>query len=197
MQVRGIGGGASVPPPSVSVSDPPYPTRHSGPVLVCGFGASLHDDYESARRLRPDAPVIAVNRAAKAVKAFALFTLHPDEIACFAGEQNRAFGPGFETHAGGPRKHCAGINYWWRDAVGLGTSAWAAARMGRLMGFDEVILCGVPLDDRPYADNRMARAFRRPRIVETYRAFIAQDTAWHSGIRAMSGYLRGVLGGPD
>jgi hypothetical protein len=59
---------------------PPYPHYHSGPCLVVGNAACLPDDIEKARRLFPEAPCIAVNGAAAEVKAFALYSYHPERF---------------------------------------------------------------------------------------------------------------------
>ncbi len=88
------------------------------------------------------------------------------------------------------------VDYWWREARGQGTSAWCAVKLARLLGFDEIILCGVPLAPGPYADGRMARDFNRPRILERYRAGIAGDQAWHEGVASMSGWTRDFFGEP-
>lgn len=205
---------AGVSAPAVSsIPDayPPYPVRHSGPVLVCGFGPTFYDDLERARKLYPDAPAIAVNEAAKAVKTFALFTLHPEKLKRFCALQVQSFGDGFTVHSGGkafdaqdrPRKYPR-VDYWWREAAGGGTSAWAAARMARLMGFEEIILTGVPLVHGNYADLGFAKAWREGQkrsdgrdMLNTYREYVQGDTRWHDGVRSMSGWTRDLFGEPS
>ena len=180
-------------------SFPPYRARHQGVVLVCGNGFPLADDLARARGLFPDAPAIAVNGAAKEVPAFALFTLHPEKMpVLWAAEQRRRFGTGFTTHTGGKaeRQDAPGIDHWWPEAAGRGTSTWAAAKMARLMGFDRIVLCGMPLEPGPYADGRPAFAFMR-RQLEGYRAYVAGDTAWHRGVSSLSGWTRDLFGEPD
>lgn len=204
---------AGAPVPAVSSNDhaePSYPMAHTGPVLVCGFGPTFYDDLERARQLRPDAPAIAVNEAAKAVKTFALFTLHPEKLRRFCALQVQSFGDGFTVHSGGkafdvqdrPRKYLR-VDYWWREAAGGGTSAWAAARMARLMGFDEIILTGVPLVHGNYADLGFAKAWRVGQkredgrdMLDTYRAYVENDTSWHEGVTSMSGWTRDLFGEP-
>lgn len=187
---------------SILESDPEYPRRHAGTVLVCGYGSTLYSDLATARELRPGAEVIAVNRAAKAVKAFALFTLHPVEMPLlFAVEQTTRFGGGFTTHSGGRAATHAdradrwtGIDYWWPRAAGRGTSTWAAAKMGRMMGFDEIVICGMPLDSGNYADKNIAKSFKMPGIVESYRQFIVGDKDWHEGVVGVSGFAAETFG---
>lgn len=191
-------------------AEPQYPWPHAGTVLVCGFGPTFYDDYERARTMRPDASAIAVNEAAKAVKAFALFTLHPEKLKRFCALQIQSFGDGFTVHSGGRsfdtanrQKRFPGVDYWWQQAAGGGTSAWAAARMARLMGFDEIILCGVPLIHGNYADRGFAKAWRAGQkrgdgrdMLLTYRNYVENDTKWHEGVTSMSGWTRDLLGEP-
>lgn len=204
--------GASVPAAFSNLSaEPPYPWPHSGTVLVCGFGPGFYDDLDRARALRPDAPAIAVNEACKAVKAFAIFTLHPEKLKRFCALQIQSFGDGFTVHSGGRaaesanrQKRFPGVDYWWAQAAGGGTSSWAAARMARLMGFDEIILCGVPLVHGNYADKGFAKAWREGQkredgrdMLQTYRNYVENDTKWHEGVTSMSGWTRDILGEPE
>ncbi|MDP7214359.1 MAG: hypothetical protein QF583_00255 [Rhodospirillales bacterium] len=204
-------------PFSGNAAAPPYRYRHSGPVLVCGNAWCLDEDFAAARAIRPGAAVIAVNGASARVKADFLYSYHfmnfrrKGWLARQAGNlgpcrQAGNLGPcRFSVHSTAAkseaeqasRAHSAPwVDYWWREARGQGTSAWCAVKLARLLGFDEIILCGVPLAPGPYADGRMARDFNRPRILERYRAGIAGDQAWHEGVASMSGWTRDFFGEP-
>lgn len=195
-------GGTRQSPASI----PFYPHRRSGTAIVCGFAPSLFADLEEAKRLRPEAAVIAVNQAATAIPAFAIFSLHhgPEKLGQWAKVQHETFGR-CEVHGhstalenlAGKRKAYPYVDYWWAEAKGVGTSAWAARRLAALMGYGEVILAGVALEQRvPYANNTMARDFRDPRVIKIYRDFIKNDTAYHAGTYAMSGWPRTFFGAP-
>lgn len=186
---------------------PPYPGHHAGTALVCGFGPGFFEDLARARELRPDAQIIAVNESAKAVEAFALFTLHPEKGRRWKALAKQSFGVSPPLHSGGKeitkRQSCPWVDHWWREAGGGGTSVWAAARMAKLMGFDERILVGAPLVYGSYADKSFAKGFREGHMrtdgretLQAYRDYIAQDTAWHEGTYSMSGFTREVLGPP-
>lgn len=186
-------------------SSPPYPHRHSGPVLVCGNAWCLDEDIARARALRPDAAVIAVNGAAGAVPAFALFSHHPEKLPKWITAQSLRFGPCFTVHSSGAieptklgrnRGAMPWVDHWWPGARGGGTSAWCAVKLAKLMGFEEVVLCGAPLTTGSYSDGRMARDFNRPEILGHYRAQIARDTDWHAGVTSMSGWTREFFGEP-
>lgn len=195
-------------PFSGNAAAPPYRRRHSGPVLVCGNAWCLDDDFAAARAIRPDAAVIAVNGASARVKADFLYSYHFMNFRRkgWLARQAENFGLGrFSVHSTAAkseaeqalRAHSAPwVDYWWRAARGQGTSAWCAVKLARLLGFDEIILCGAPLAPGPYADGRMARDFNRPRILERYRAGIAGDQAWHKGVGSMSGWTRDFFGEP-
>jgi hypothetical protein len=206
-ETAGLSGSAVSPNHHAS---PPYPLAHSGTVLVCGFGPGFFEDLERARALRPDAQVIAINEACKAVRAFAIFTLHPEKLRRFREQQDLHFGKGHYTcHTGG--KHCAKmagnplLDYGWPAASGGGTSVWTAQKMARLMGFEERILVGAPLIHGNYADRSPAKGFRegwqrrdgKGEVLANYRAFVERDTDWHEGCYSMSGFTREVLGAPE
>jgi hypothetical protein len=190
-------------------SIPGYPVRHSGSVLVLGHGFTLHDDYARARLLRPDAHVIAVNKAAVEYRADHLFSWHNErgKLASWAKQQHERFGPGAIVHSTPGRNRETGVllepppnrpevDYWWPGALAGGSSSWMAVRMAVFMGYEERILCGVPLSIGGYADGIMARDFMREKVVEHYRAGVAKDTAYHAGTYSMSGATREILGEP-
>ena len=174
-------------------------------VLVCGFADTLHDDLARARALRPDASVIACNNAASAVKAFAIFSTHcrRGKLDIWASAQRNYFGGDFEVHSHGyanfDKLQAAYpyVDYWWIDAKGVGTSAWSAVKMARQMGFSEMILCGAPIERRPYANKTMANDFRHAEVLKIYRDYIRKDIMWHKGVYSMSGWTRKLFGEPS
>lgn len=185
---------------------PPYPHKHSGPVLVLGNAYCLDDDYKRAREIFPDAPVIAVNGASAYTKAFALFTLHAAKFPKWI-EAQRKFGDDFTTHsAGTPRdrtqlgklkEYKPWVDYWWQYGCGGGTSTWGARRIAKYMGFDLVVLCGMPLCRGGYSNGLMARHFMKDPVIEHYRSQVLLDEHFHEGVVSMSGWTREVFGSPD
>lgn len=179
---------------------PPYLFSHSGVVLVCGNAFSLLDDYARARGLYPDAPVIAVKGAAEHVKAFAVFGLHPRKMPRMVDQQRRIHSE-FTTHMGGDLvdRTRLGVpirftpDYRWPLAVG-GSSGWAARKMAAFMGFDLVILCGIPLSIGGYCGNVPSRPFQSQKIIDIYRREVFADTEFHAGARSMSGWTMEVFG---
>jgi hypothetical protein len=101
------------------------------------------------------------------------------------------------------------LDYLWPDLGWVyGSSGFCAALWARHgMGYDEVILCGVPLDPGGYAP--AVTAFKKPQgergtsfadheTINRWRGVIAEFTAQGktAGIRSMSGWTRDALGAP-
>ncbi len=171
---------------------------------MLGNAYCLHDDYQRAREIYAGAPVIVVNGAAGEVKAFALFTQHPRKFPQWIKAQRERFGDGFTTHAAGKAhlksrwgnvERMPWVDFWWNNVASGGTSTWGARRMAGLMGFDLVVLCGMPLDKGGYSNGKMARDFNRPDLVEHYRQMIMRDEDWHKGVVSASGWTRDTFGG--
>ncbi len=191
-------------------STPAYSTRESGTVLVLGHGFTLYDDYDRARELRPAAAVIAVNKAAVEYPAAHIFSWHWDyesKLPQWARLQRENFGEGFLVHSTPGRDRDTGIlnpvpegvdlvDYWWPGATANGSSSWMAVRMAHFMGWDEIILCGVPMEKGGYADGFMALDFQRDEAVNRYRRGIAEQTEFHERTFSMSGWTKTLLGEP-
>ena len=180
------------------ISSPPYPLRHEGPALVVGNAFCMADDLAAARAIFGDVPVIAVNGAAREVKAFALFSAHVSRFMEYGyewiGHQRNLFGPGFTVHGARERPNMPWINYWWGAMPGGGGSAWGARKVAAFMGFNPVILCGCPLVPGCYAGFRPGMAMADPAVVEPYRREVEADVDWHDGAYSMSGATREILG---
>lgn len=194
-------------------SVPPYSHKHSGPVIVAGSARCLHDDLACAREIYGNPPIIAVNGASREVKAFALYSGHPERFAelRWAHHQQRLFGGDFSVHSGfsgvgedclanvqSARVECPLVQYWWAGTGrASGTSAWAARKMAAFMGFNLVLLCGCPLDPGPYVGHRLGHELMlKESVIDRYRAVIRAETEWHEGCLSLSGTTARILGSP-
>ena len=192
-------GDASVSPLPFT-AQPPYSFHHSGPVLVCGSAACLFDDLDRVQKSYRNAPVIAVNGAAKLVSSIILYTKHPERFIerRWLGAQRFFFGDGASVHAdvrAATRPAC--IEYWWTGLWGGGGSAWDARKLAASLGFGPVILCGCPLVAGPSVGSLSFASFmHREDIVEGFRRDIEADTEWHHGVKSMSGWTAEFLGSP-
>jgi hypothetical protein len=160
------------------------------------------DDVRKARELFPDAPAIVVNGASGNLKAIALFSMHPQKLPVWADLQRRKFGEGFNLHGRAKanyferaRKSMPWVDYWWQDCSGA-TSTWAARKVAAGMGFDQVILCGMPLEKGTYQGGKIAKDFMRDDVLAHYRRLLERDTGWHEGVKSMSGWTAELLGSP-
>lgn len=191
MGYRGRGGGQA---------SPPYPHKHSGPVFVCGNAWCLHKDLARARDTFGDCPVIAVNGAANEVKAFALFSFHPERFMArgydWIGRQQRRFGRGFTVHGSRHMPICHWVDHWWEGARGGGSSAWGARKMAKLMGFGPVVLVGCPLSPGGYAGPWLPDLMGDVEVTERYAKEIEAGDEWHEGAVSMSGRTAEILGSP-
>lgn len=167
---------------------------------MAGNAFSLDDDLARARKLYPDAPVIAVNGAAREVRALALFSFHPERFALsgydWIRRQRRRFGPGFTVHGSKFAAGCPHVEHWWEDARGQGGSAWGARKLAWLIGFEPVVLVGCPLAPGNYAGHRPGMLMAKPDVCERYASEIAADADWRGGAYSMSGATREILGEP-
>jgi hypothetical protein len=172
-------------------------------LLVVGTAPGVREDVATASTLRSSRIVMAVNFAAALLPADMLFSFHADMIERFAAEQ-RKFGPAFTTHSDsrkGTRRGFPAVDYFWPGLHLGATSGIGAAHVGLLMGFQEVILCGCPLNGfEGYTDGVPAcsdRVWHNRANVETHQR-AARAFAHKHGQRvfSMSGYTRGLFGPP-
>jgi hypothetical protein len=167
--------------------------------VVAGFAETLSDDISRVHQALGSLPTIAVNRAAGWVRAGIVFSWHYDRLKAFADMQANAFGGWFKVHSIGPAADQPHVQAWHPDCASKGTSGWCAARLARKLGYERIILCGVPMQPAPYADHSIARAFQGMggKAVDLYRDAIATDTDLHPYVRSMSGWTRDILGFPE
>lgn len=188
-------------------SQPGYPHLHSGTVLVCGFAATLWDDLAAVESVKPGLPIIAVNEAAVHLPAFAIYSFHTEaeKLGRWTKEQRENFGDGFTVHGSGSRdfyehniRNYPHVQYWWAASASRGSSGWCARILAGMMGFDEVVLCGIPLDHRRYADKKPAWYWQsgRTNAVTVFQKAVKADTVHHEGCYSVSGWTRELLGAP-
>lgn len=195
-----------------------YSSKHSGACLVVGYAPDVHWDVAAARALRPEAPLLGVKYAACLYEEIEhVWTQHLEQAADIKARAGRAIFVHARERVQQKKwgsmyvhgKTDVGIDYIWSDLAwvsassGIGAAMWA--RHG--MGFDEVILCGVPLESGGYAPG--VAAFKKIKG-DAGKSFVDAGALkhWHSvvreyircgktaGIRSMSGWTREALGAP-
>lgn len=203
-----------------------YTERHEGTALILGAAPSVFEDYAAARALRPQADVLGVNHAASVFPEIRHVWTQHQEIA----PDIKSKAPAVKIHArknltrvgtsiyffGGKPAEVEAIDYHWPDlAWATGSSGFSAALWARHgLGYDEVILCGVPIstDSVRYADEYRQfsrekwgdhdepgdKFWARPGNFNTWHARIEAHIAAGktAGISSMSGWTREKLGAP-
>lgn len=188
-------------------------------ILVVGSAPCLYDDLSNALQLRPFASVMLVNGACSAVeKAEHVLSGHTDKAELFAAERRKAFpnAAPWRLHATITEKHrheakivFPSVTDWWgKDMCTGATSIAKGARIGFAMGFEEVILCGAPMDGSGYAPaeakvghdcHRVGDpAAQDRRVIAGYRTKFAKlaKGEFKDKVFSMSGFTKECLGAP-
>jgi len=164
--------------------------------IVAGNALSLPLDLDQVFDRYGELPVIAVNGASKHIKAFALYSQHPDRFLRhgWISGQLRKFGYDFTVHTNGWSDFDY-IDELWPNIRNSGGSAWGARKLAVEFGYDEVILCGCPMIPGPYVGNHNLTGFmHKPDVVDELFSQIEKDTEWHEGCTSMSGRTKELLG---
>jgi hypothetical protein len=170
----------------------------------------------AARQLRPDATLLGVNNVAAMVDGIEhIWTQHSDHAPMFKANASH-----IKVHAR-PRQYrnggglwflpasdraWAAVDYVWPELTWVGGSSGVAAALWARhgMGFDEVILAGVPLEGLRYAEpypsvpTKEGGAWAEEhQLVQWYEQLRGhQERGKTEGVYSMSGRTREVLGAP-
>lgn len=178
-----------------------YDVQHKGCAIICGAAPCVFEDLENALKLRPGATIVGVNNAAAIVPEIEhIWTQHNN----YAQEYKTKAGRPIKVHA---RAGIMGndVDYWWNSMVGMkGSSGVVAAIWAKAMGFDEVVMAGIPLSVSStdyyaqYPDSKPDRVFAPTENIEHWQRFlyIHKEHGRMDGVTSLSGYTRQVLGAP-
>ena len=201
---------------------PDYPYSHEGLLLVVGSAPCLFNDVQKAvaachaKRIGYD--VMAINEAAGALEVDHIATMHAENMRLFRMKQAYLRGKDkhFTTHAvdriesGMKFGDYAAVDHFWNGANSCATSAFAGVKIGFLMGYEKIVLCGCPMNggDGYYNDGETdPGSVVNPRfgfldpekgVVRSWKesaANYAEDFKDH--IWSMSGYTREIMGVPE
>lgn len=190
-------------------------------LLVVGSAPCLHEDVAAALKLRPFAVLFLVNGACTAIEnAEHVLAGHSYKAEDFADARRKKFpnAPAWRLHATITQKHLgeaknafASVTDWWDKSFCHGaTSISKATDIGlRGLGFDEVILCGAPMDGSGYFIGEGTKnttdchrvgdpAMQKHRSIEGYRRkFKDKFAPMYAGrLFSMSGFTRQIVGEP-
>lgn len=192
----------------------------AGTLLVAGSAPCVHDDLKRALILRPRVAVMLVNGACTLVEAAEhVLSGHTDCAEAFAKQRRAKFphAAPWRLHATTSSKYAAyqakdfpSVTDWWDKSYAKGaTSAAKAATIGLVgLGFDEVILCGCPLDGSGYAKGEAISPVtnchrvgdpnkQAMRVIEGYRIKYKKFADEFRGrVFSMSGFTQQCSGAP-
>ena len=197
-----------------------YTQKHEGCAILCGAAPCLFEDLDKAKKARPNATVLGIKFIASVVPEVEhVWTQHLD----LADKIKQAAGRPIKLHSRPMRNQTkmastwfypakksalAAIDYEWPDLHWVsGSSGFAGALWARHgMGFDEVIMAGIPMhrSDRTYVagygqkpkfdHGTYAKETQIDHWVQTMKKHIANGKA--QGIYSMSGTTKYFLGEP-
>lgn len=187
MRIAGLRGDHAVPPCA---------GEYSGEAIVCGSGRGLWDDLA---RLGPgNRHVIAVNYGGSHVPLRVVHwcSLHHDQLQHWVGLRQLIYpdDQGIVTHS---TTDGEGVSHVWTpENAGGGCSGLFAAMVGVWLGYERVILCGVPEDNGGHF-------YDPPGSAGTYQN-LGAETIWRQvdkrifkgRVKSMSGLTRAILGEP-
>jgi hypothetical protein len=177
--------------------------------IICGSAPSLIVEFEEARTRRAAAFVIAVNQAAQLIAADAIFTQHPEKAARFRGLSRN---PNAEVHIGKLRRFARGypVSVYWPDCVQGVTSGGSAIHAACMMGFSEIILCGLPMSGGDGYAAGLQESGAEPRFglesadsdyvrsySDCFERFVVDHRDLLQPVRSCGGWTRELFGGPS
>jgi hypothetical protein len=164
-------------------------------IIVAGNAACLFDDIAKAEKMYGKMPYIAVNGAAKHVPAPYLFSQHPEHYISHNWlNQQKLINDKFEIHSHAEPSDLPFVDKWWEFPKG-GGSGWGARKLATFLGYDFVVLCGMPLEPGPYVGNHNLGGYMHiNNVVKDLQDDIESDTDWHDNVVSMSGWTRELFG---
>jgi hypothetical protein len=182
-----------------------YKTKHEGTAILCGSAPCVFEDLQNALALRPNATILGVNYAPKMfddIKIEHIWTQHNELALDMKSKMPNVFIHARSNVMGhGVDYHWSSLN-WVNGSSGVAGAIWA--RIG--MGFDEVIMAGIPLNKKEtrYSEKypstyKKKGGFATGAQIEHWLRHVETHKANNllSRVYSMSGETRNVLGYPS
>lgn len=179
-----------------------YDVKHKGSVIICGSAPCVFKDLEKARRLRPSAAIVGVNNVGAIIPEVKhVWTQH--NLKSKEYKKNADVKVHGRTHVLGDTD----TDYIWRLKWVCGSSGVAGALWARWgLGFDEVIMAGIPLSttellysEKYPTEYTKSNGFAEARQVQHWIEHLKthQKNGKTDGIYSMSGKTMSILGAPN
>ena len=131
--------------------------RPSKRAIVLGGASGVWQELESLGNIKDTSSIFAINDSISAYsgKIDYAITLHPEKMPKWKqARENNGYDMAFKSVGYGrkgfsiPKETDYYLDYWYQDGVkcSSGSSGLFAVKAALELGFDEVILCGVPMD---------------------------------------------------
>jgi hypothetical protein len=164
---------------------------------VVGDGGSAVEDLLVFRAYNVPAEYVAVNLAGRLLEHLGIrvdhwATLEPQ----FFAAESRRLGDALAKHTGEDLVETGFDFYWSKRPPGWdGTGGLFAAKIALAMGFERIVLCGIPMDDSGHwysknDDTRGLEIFIQPWVDFATRLDVINR------VRSLSGRTRQLLGAP-
>jgi len=170
--------------------------RHGGPLLIMGGGRTLWADVAAAEPWPGER--MAINDAGAHFHGIVSHwvTLHPEYLPGWrAYRRGHCYGEG-RTPVCHAARVAEGVDVAWPMENLGGTSGLFACYVGLMLGYDRIVLAGVPMDNAGhYFDPpRVATDFEAEGTAEVWQQ--ARDRIFHGRVTSLSGRTREWLGAP-
>lgn len=168
---------------------------YSGLCLVIGCGKTMWEDYAKAKELAPgcgDKMLVNMSIAIIQEEVQHLFSMHYRLMTSYQMIR-RAWMPDDKAIVHSTREW-AGVEKAWELQPYCSTSGLAGAQLALLLGYDKVILCGVPHDGQSHYYD----IYKNPGHGDRDRSReVGQCTRWQNNqIKSFSGKTKEILGEP-
>lgn len=170
-----------------------------GRAIVMGGGRSVWDDLQAAGGRSDDVPKVAVNDVGAHWhgRVEHWLTLHPEYFPGWWGYRKRhGYGDSFPVMRHATHTLPGIVDVVWHLGTFGGTSGLAAVYLALLLGYEQVTLCGVPLDN-------LGHYFDPPWVTSDFAGDAmrqewhwARDRIFEGRVKSMSGRTREWLGAP-
>jgi len=185
---------------------PRHPTYPDKDLVICGGGRCVWEDLEPfCPHIRAGGThIMAVNDVGMHIPLdiWHWYSNCPRELSNWARARRPGYNTGFKTHA---LKHASGASktpahFMW-PFPGHGTSGLNAVYVGLRLGYKQIVLCGIPLDNSGhYFDPHWVQSNFQREVPDKDRSLKwwsnAADNIFEGRVKSMSGRTRELLGAP-
>lgn len=171
---------------------PPFAGKFSGRLVVLGGARSVWADSKEA--LKAGGDIMAINDIGAYWRGRIAHwvTLHPEYMAAWRRlRDGHCYGGGAEYWVHSNRQK-DGVSHHWPVVNVGGCSGLLACHIGLMLGYSEIVLCGVPMDNSGHFFDPSLDIYPEYHSIHIDRA---QDAVWKQSIRdVFAGRVRSMGG---